>query len=52
VVVALNPDLRASLYVGVPMLILPMIWHAIWGKNLKPMSRENDRKNFEDIFQA
>jgi AAT family amino acid transporter len=52
VVVALNPDLRASLYVGVPMLILPMIWYAIWGKNLKPMSRENDRKKFEDIFQA
>ncbi|WP_027364382.1 amino acid permease [Desulfotruncus alcoholivorax] len=51
VVVALNPDLRASLYVGLPMLILPMVWYHFWGKNNNVLDSGN-RVRFEDVFKG
>ncbi|NHM28707.1 amino acid permease [Desulfofundulus sp. TPOSR] len=34
-VMAFNPDLRTSLYVGIPMLLLPMAWYRIWGRKMQ-----------------
>ncbi|GBF31874.1 histidine transport protein [Desulfocucumis palustris] len=52
VIVALNPDLRASLYVGLPMLILPMIWYHVWGKKQRAVKADNDRVKFDDVFMG
>ncbi|MFZ5632749.1 MAG: amino acid permease [Bacillota bacterium] len=51
VLVALNEELRISLYIGVPLLLLPMIWYHFWGKNLKPDPGLGNRVRFEDVFK-
>ncbi|HHW43781.1 MAG TPA: amino acid permease [Desulfotomaculum sp.] len=48
VVMAFNPDLRASLYLGIPMLVLPMIWYRIWGRKAQPEVATG--KSFDELF--
>ncbi|AEG60868.1 amino acid permease [Desulforamulus ruminis] len=49
-VIAFNEDLRISLYIGLPLLILPMIWYKLWGYKLKPA--EVNRVKYEDLFRV
>lgn len=48
-IIAFNEDLRVSLYIGIPLLILPIVWYKIWGHKLRPV--EVKRVKFEDVFQ-
>lgn len=50
-VIAFSPDLRASLYIGVPLLILPIVWYKFWGYKLNAME-EIERVKFNDLFIA
>ncbi|SHK58475.1 amino acid permease [Desulforamulus aeronauticus] len=47
-IIAFNEDLRISLYIGLPLLIFPIIWYKIWGYKLKPL--EVARIKYEDVF--
>ncbi len=47
-IIAFNEDLRISLYIGVPLLLFPIIWYKIWGYKLKPL--EVARIKYEDVF--
>jgi len=46
-----DPELRPTLYIALPLLILPIIWYKLWGCKLKPME-EVKRVKFEDIYLA
>lgn len=48
VIIAFNEDLRISLYIGIPLLILPILWYKIWGYKLQPS--EVKRIKYEDVF--
>lgn len=52
VVVAFNEELRASLYIGVPLLVGAMLWYQLWGRKQKPVAEANGRLKFEDIFRS
>ncbi|AQS58776.1 amino acid permease [Desulforamulus ferrireducens] len=47
-VIAFNPDLRISVYIGLPLLLLPMAWYKLWGYKLKPGTV--NRIKYEDVF--
>lgn len=47
-IIAFNEDLRVSLYIGLPLLLLPILWYKIWGCKHKP--GEITRVKFEDVF--
>ncbi|GAB6181535.1 amino acid permease [Desulfotomaculum defluvii] len=47
-IIAFNEDLRVSLYIGIPLLLLPIVWYKIWGHKIKP--GEISRAKFEDVF--
>ncbi|MEG6522698.1 amino acid permease [Desulfotomaculum sp. 1211_IL3151] len=47
-IIAFNEDLRVSLYIGLPLLLLPIVWYKIWGYKLK--RDEIARVKFEDVF--
>ncbi|MDO7788567.1 amino acid permease [Desulforamulus aquiferis] len=49
-VIALNEELRASFYIGVPLLMIPIIWYKVWGHKLKPMDVK--RVKYEDLFKV
>lgn len=49
-ILAFNADLRASLYVGVPLLVLSMVWYQIWGKKMQASADSSNRVKFEDVF--
>lgn len=49
-IIAFNEDLRASLYIGLPLLLIPIVWYKIWGYKLKPMLV--NRVRYEDVFKA
>lgn len=51
VVMAFSPDLRPSLYIGIPLLILPIVWYKFWGCKLQAMD-EVKRVKFDDVFVA
>ncbi|SHE71949.1 amino acid permease [Desulforamulus putei] len=47
-IIAFNEDLRISLYIGLPLLLLPIIWYKLWGYKLKPT--DVSRVKYEDVF--
>lgn len=48
-IIAFNEDLRMSLYIGLPLLLLPIIWYKIWGHKMKPA--DVNRVKYEDLFK-
>jgi amino acid transporter, AAT family len=46
---AFNPRLRASMYVSVALLALPMVWYGVWGKALRTESAEERRRRVEQM---
>jgi AAT family amino acid transporter len=44
--VLLNPDLRISFYIGVPLLILPVVWYHFWGRKLRRIATSTTHESF------
>lgn len=48
-VIAWNPDLRMAVIIGLPLLIIPILWYKFWGYRYAP--EVVTRTRFEDIFK-
>ncbi len=49
-VIAWHPDLRMAVIIGLPLLVIPIIWYKLWGYRYAPTVVTRIR--FEDVFKV